>query len=80
MQGIYGSAEAQFSAHHAGCSSVPHVVDNGTPFSISEHLHAAFTQPGPGLQSHRLYNKRDTISAYVQFIYNLGQSARVGHT
>lgn len=54
IQGILCTAEAQFSAHHTGCGSFPHVVHDGPPLSVSEHLHATLAQPGAGLQSHRL--------------------------
>lgn len=43
MQCILCGTKAQFSAHNTGCISVPHVVHDGPPFSISEHLHTTFT-------------------------------------
>lgn len=70
LQGIFGSTKAKFSAHNAGCSSVPKVVHDGAPFAISEDLHAALAQSGAGLQSHRLYKatKEKKTSANAKFV------------
>lgn len=55
MQGILGSSKAQFSAHHTGCSSVPHVIYDSPPFPISEYFYPTLAQSGSSLEAHRLY-------------------------
>lgn len=55
MQRIFGSTKAQFPAHNTGCCSVPQVIYDSPPFSITEHLHTPLSQSGAHLETNRLY-------------------------
>ncbi len=63
---LFGSAEAQLSAHHAGWDPVPPVVNHGSPLSLTENLNSSFSQTWSCLQTHwQLWEGKKDWQGYI---------------
>lgn len=59
-QSLLGTAEAQLSTHHCGCSHVPVVITNSSPLAVLQHLHSALADHRSASKTHQRLLQKPT--------------------